>query len=39
MKAIELVSDIDERHRLQAEVPAGVPAGRVRVYALEGGNL
>jgi hypothetical protein len=27
MKAIELLGAIDEAHRLQAEVPAEVPAG------------
>ena len=31
MKAIELVGDIDETHRLQADVPAEVPAGPVRL--------
>ena len=34
MKAIELVGDIDEQHRLQAQVPAGVPAGPVRLIIL-----
>ena len=27
MKAIELVGDVDEQHRLQAQVPADLPAG------------
>ena len=31
MKAIELVGDIDEQHRLRAQVPAELPAGPVRV--------
>lgn len=31
MKAIELVADIDEQHRLHARVPTEIPAGRVRV--------
>jgi len=34
MKAIELVGDIDEQHRLQAQVPAEVPAGPVRLIVL-----
>ncbi len=34
MKAIELLGDIDEKHRLQAEVPAEVPAGPVRLIVL-----
>ena len=34
MKAIELVGDIDEQHRLRAEVPAEVPAGPVRLIVL-----
>ncbi len=34
MKAIELVGDIDEKHRLQADVPAEVPAGPVRLIVL-----
>jgi hypothetical protein len=44
MKAIELVGDIDERHRLRAAVPKELPAGPVRVIVLlpeedEAGNL
>lgn len=31
MKAIELVGDVDEQHRLYARVPAEIPAGQVRV--------
>ena len=31
MKAIELVGDIDDQHRLQAQVPDGLPAGPVRL--------
>lgn len=34
MKAIELIGDIDEQHRLQADVPAEVPAGPVRLIVL-----
>lgn len=34
MKAIELVGDIDDRHRLQAEVPADLPPGPVRLIVL-----
>jgi hypothetical protein len=44
MKSIELLGDIDEQHRLQAEVPAEVPAGPVRLIVLlpdedEGGTV
>ena len=31
MKVIELLGDIDEQHRLRAEVPQNVPAGPVRL--------
>jgi hypothetical protein len=31
MRGIELIGDVDDEHRLQARVPADVPAGRVRV--------
>ena len=31
MKAIELIGDVDEQHRLRAQVLAEVPAGQVRV--------
>jgi hypothetical protein len=34
VKAIELVGDIDEEHRLQADVPAEVPPGPVRLIVL-----
>jgi len=34
MKAIELIGEIDEQHRLRAEVPAEVPAGPVRLIVL-----
>jgi hypothetical protein len=34
MKAIELVGDIDEHHRLRAKVPAELPAGPVRLIVL-----
>jgi hypothetical protein len=34
MKAIELVGDIDEQHRLHAVVPEGLPVGRVRLIVL-----
>ncbi len=34
MKAIELVGDIDEEHRLRARVPEEVPAGPVRLIVL-----
>jgi hypothetical protein len=34
MKAIELVGDIDEKHRLQADEPVEVPAGPVRLIVL-----
>jgi hypothetical protein len=34
MKAIELIGDIDDQHRLQARVPQDVPAGPVRLIVL-----
>ena len=34
MKAIELQGNIDEQHRLRAQVPEGLPAGPVRVIVL-----
>ncbi len=34
MKALELVGDIDDRHRLQAQVPSDLPAGPVRLFVL-----
>jgi hypothetical protein len=34
IKAIELIGDIDEQHRLKADVPQDLPAGRVRLIVL-----
>ena len=34
MKAIEQIGDIDEHHRLQAQVPQKLPAGPVRLMVL-----
>lgn len=34
MNAIELIGDIDDDHRLHAEVPKEVPAGPVRLIVL-----
>jgi hypothetical protein len=34
MKAIELIGDIDEQHRLHAQVPTDIPAGQVRLIVL-----
>lgn len=34
MKAIELVGDIDDQHRLHAQVPEGLPSGPVRFIVL-----
>lgn len=34
MKAVELQGEIDEQHRLHADVPQGLPAGSVRVIVL-----
>ena len=34
MKAIELIGDIDEQHRLHAQVPTDVPSGQVRLILL-----
>jgi hypothetical protein len=34
MKAIELVGEIDEQHRLQGQVPNDVPPGQVRLIVL-----
>ena len=34
MKAIELTGDIDDRHRLRAEVPNELPAGPVQLIVL-----
>jgi hypothetical protein len=34
MRTIELIADVDEQHRLHADVPTDVPAGQVRVLVL-----
>jgi hypothetical protein len=34
MKAIELIGDIDDQHRLQVRVPAELPTGPVRIIVL-----
>jgi hypothetical protein len=34
VKAIELIGDIDDQHRLQARVPRDLPAGQVRLIVL-----
>ena len=34
MKAVELVGDIDDQHRLKAQVPEDLPVGPVRVVVL-----
>ena len=34
MKAIELIGDIDDQHRLHAQVPEELPAGQVRLIVL-----
>ena len=34
MKALELIGDIDEQHRLHARVPEELPAGPVRLIVL-----
>ena len=34
VKAIELIGDIDEQHRLRADVPRELPAGQVRLIVL-----
>ena len=34
MKAIELIGDIDEQHRLRAQAPSDLPAGPVRLIVL-----
>jgi hypothetical protein len=34
MKAIELPGEIDDQHRLRAQVPEGFPVGSVRVIVL-----
>lgn len=34
MKTIELIGEVDETHRLRAEVPPDLPAGPVRLIVL-----
>ncbi len=34
MKAIELIGEVDEKHRLQAQLPDNTPSGPVRVIVL-----
>jgi len=34
MKAIELIGDIDDQHRLRADVPKELPSGQVRLIVL-----
>ena len=34
MKAIELIGNVDERHRLLAQAPEQIPAGPVRLIVL-----
>jgi hypothetical protein len=34
MKAIELLGEIDDQHRLRAQVPEGFPTGSVRLIVL-----
>ena len=34
MRAIELIGDIDDQHRLRASVPEELPAGPVRLIVL-----
>lgn len=34
MNAIELIGDIDDEHRLHAQVPKELPTGQVRVIVL-----
>jgi hypothetical protein len=34
MKAVELQGEIDDQHRLHADVPQNLPAGSVRVIVL-----
>jgi hypothetical protein len=36
MKTIELIGDIDEQHRLHAQVPKDLPAGQIRLILLPG---
>jgi hypothetical protein len=34
MKAIELIGEVDDKHRLQAQLPENTPPGPVRVIVL-----
>jgi hypothetical protein len=34
MKTIELIGDVDERHRLQAVAPPELPTGPVRLFVV-----
>jgi hypothetical protein len=34
MKAIELIGEVDEKHRLQAQLPENTPPGPVRLIVL-----
>lgn len=34
MKAVELVGQVDDQHRLQAQVPESLPPGPVRIIVL-----
>jgi hypothetical protein len=36
MKTIELIGDIDEQHRLHAQVPKELPIGQIRLILLPG---
>ncbi len=38
MKAIELISDIDDQHRLHAQAPNELPAGQLRLIVLMPGE-
>ena len=38
MKTIELIGDVDDRHRLHAQVPAELPAGPVRLLLVVPGE-
>lgn len=34
MRALELIAEVDEKHRLQAQLPENTPSGPVRVIVL-----
>jgi len=34
MKAVEIIGEVDEKHRLQAQVPEALPPGLVRIIVL-----